>query len=130
MASILIVDDDVDSATVLADLLRDQGFEVRLAHDGQQGIRVLANWTPDVIVLDVWMPVLDGPGMVYRLQFLGGGVERIPIVLVSSHLNLGLVASRIGTPYFVRKPPTMSRLLPVLERALTAREAPKTSGAP
>src|SRR5262249_55420102 len=66
MANVLIVDDDFDAAEILADVLRSEGHEVELARNGHEGLATLAAKRPDVVLLDVEMPILTGPEMAYQ----------------------------------------------------------------
>ncbi len=104
MASILVVDDDWDVAESVEMLLESEGHGVHIAHDGREGLASLRDGRPDLIVLDVEMPLLDGPGMALQLLIQDGGLENIPIVLVSGAAGLNAVARRVGTPYAVSKP--------------------------
>ena len=124
MAQILIIDDDVECAAMLAVVLRAEGHRVRIAHDGKHGVKMVTKLVPDVILLELTIPGLDGSGVVYRLHFMGDGCELIPIVLLSGHPELVEVAGRLGTPYYVRKPPILEALMPILARALLARIPP------
>jgi CheY-like chemotaxis protein len=125
MADLLIVDDNVDLAELLDGLLRSEGYGTRVAHDGQAGLGALNERLPDAVLLDVDMPVLDGPGMVYRMLLEDCGKENIPIVLVSGAVTLDAVARAVGTPYVLTKPFTLGQLLPVVERALAERTPPR-----
>src|SRR5215213_274731 len=58
---ILILEDDVQIATVLRDSLGDEGYEVRCVANGRDGLLVLQSWEPDLILLDLTMPMMDGP---------------------------------------------------------------------
>src|SRR4051794_21638581 len=58
---VLVVDDEPAVGRVVSDLLGDEGYEVRWATNGEEALRVLDVWLPDVIVLDLMMPVMDGP---------------------------------------------------------------------
>ncbi len=104
MAKILIVDDDVDVAELLSSLLEARGHEVRRAADGHEGLRLLEEELPDLLILDVEMPQLTGPDVVYRMIVHDAGMEDIPVLLVSGVVGLSSVAERVGTPYFVGKP--------------------------
>jgi DNA-binding response OmpR family regulator len=125
MANLLIVDDDADLAGAVADVLRSEGHEVRIAKDGEDGYRNLCVEPPDLLLLDIEMPVLDGQGMAYRLLVHDAGLERIPILVLSGALHLKETASRIGTPYFLSKPCRLESLLCLVERALAERTPPK-----
>ncbi|MBS2032297.1 MAG: response regulator [Deltaproteobacteria bacterium] len=124
MADLLIVDDDLDLAELLAEVLAQEGHEVRVAHDGEDGLARLTERRPDVVLLDVEMPQLDGPGMAYRMVVHDCGLEEIPIVLASGVADLREVASRVGTPYYLAKPFQLSALFRVLNLALEERRAP------
>ena len=125
VAHILIVDDDADLALTLGEVLELHGHKATAAFNGEEGLQAMARELPDVILLDVEMPVMDGPSMAYRLLVLDAGCERIPIVLSSGYADIDLVADRIGTPYRIRKPCTVEELLGVVERALVEGRAPR-----
>ncbi|MEX2373035.1 MAG: response regulator, partial [Dehalococcoidia bacterium] len=57
---VLVLEDEDSIRRLTVDLLTDEGFEVRAAPDGRQGLAILDEWRPDVIVLDLMMPVMDG----------------------------------------------------------------------
>ena len=66
--SVLIVDDEFGLADITADLLRDAGYDVRLAINGKLGLDSLAEHRADVVVTDLMMPVMDGPEMIRRMR--------------------------------------------------------------
>ena len=127
MANVLIVDDDLDIVEASRDLLEAAGHEVRVAHGGEEGMTSLSmSPLPDCVLLDVDMPVLDGPEMAHRMLLHDAGEERIPILLVSGRNDLRHVAARMGTPYFLTKASAgYGDALPgdALARALTERRA-------
>jgi DNA-binding response OmpR family regulator len=59
MADLLIVDDDLDLVWVLEQIMQLEGYVVRVAHDGEAGLRLLNERYPDLVILDVEMPILD-----------------------------------------------------------------------
>ncbi|MFS8065110.1 MAG: response regulator [Byssovorax sp.] len=124
MASILVVDDDRDVAESLEMLLEAERHSVRIAHDGREGLALVCDTPPDLIVLDVEMPLLDGPGMALQLLIHGRGLEKIPIVLVSGSSGLPAVAAGIGTPYALSKPFDIDDFLALVAQALEERRAP------
>lgn len=124
MADILIVDDDEDLADTLADVLAGLGHHVREASNGREGLRALHEALPDVVVLDVEMPVLDGPGMANEMLVQDCGEEWIPVILISGFIDLPAIAEHIGTPYFAPKPCSLDVLLGLLEHALAERRPP------
>jgi CheY-like chemotaxis protein len=124
MAVVLIVDDNVDLAELVAVLVSSNGHQTRMAHDGEAGMVALTAGLPDVLILDVDMPILDGPGMAYRMLVEDCGRELIPIVLLSGTMDLVQIARRVGTPYVLAKPCEPEQLLRVVARALAERTPP------
>jgi CheY-like chemotaxis protein len=122
MADVLIVDDNADLRDLLAAILESAGHKVRKAGNGRQGMDLVAERTPDLALLDVEMPVLNGPEMAYGLFLRDQGDERIPIVLLSG--IVGLSAKVVGTPYFLTKPYSPEALLGIVNRALREHVSP------
>jgi DNA-binding NtrC family response regulator len=125
VAEVVLVDDDEDVAWALQQLLEIAGHTVRVAHDGEEGLLLLQQRLPDLAILDVEMPLLDGPSMAYRMFVHNCGLENIPIVLVSGVLDLPGVAARVGTPYFSAKPFDPAEMMSLVDRALTERALPR-----
>ena len=124
MSDVVVVDDDADLAEAVADILELEGHAVRIAPDGRQGLRLLAERLPELIVLDIEMPVLSGPEMAKRCIIEDAGRERIPIILLSGAAALRHIAALVGTPYALAKPCELDSLLGVIRRALTEHLAP------
>lgn len=125
---VLIVDDNLDLADVVAELLGAQGYEVQIAEDGERGLEMMMARAPDVVLLDVEMPRLDGPETAYRMHIHDAGLEKIPIVLSSGVVGLREVARRVGTPYYIGKPFETSSMLALVRRALDERLPPAPGG--
>lgn len=125
MADVLIVDDNEDIAECLKMLLTLEGHRVRLASNGEQGLLALDAGLPDLVILDVDMPLLDGPGMAYRMLIEDFGRESIPIILSSAEPRLSDIAARVGTLYYLEKPFDPAALIRLVTRALEERGAPR-----
>lgn len=128
MADLLIIDDDVDSATILAQIMDMQGHAVRIGYDGQEGLRLAKERTPDLVLLDVEMPNLDGPGMAYEMLVHDMGLENVPVILLSGIAGLSTVAETLGTPYFLSKPYRYTEVVNLAARALAESIAPAWPG--
>ncbi len=103
---ILIVEDEVSIRTLLADVLRGEGYAVTEAVNGLDALRVLGQERPDAIVLDVMMPMMDGPTFA-RACHAQSRTRPIPILLVSASPKLWQTAEclrRYGVRGFVAKP--------------------------
>jgi FixJ family two-component response regulator len=130
MANILIVDDDVHIVEASRELLESVGHCVRTGHSGDEGLASLANAAlPDCLLLDVDMPMMNGPAMAHQMLLHEGREERIPILLVSGRNDLCAVAARMGTPYFLAKGRADygEVLLKILDRATIERRAPASA---
>ena len=89
---------------------------MRSASTGEEGLQALrAAPLPDLLVLDVDMPVLGGPGMAHEMLLHDAGEESIPILLMSGREDLPQIAARMGTRYFLRKPADPGRFLEMLD---------------
>lgn len=111
----LIVDDDVPWSETAAGALREAGFEVFVAHDGNEGVALLENGSPSVVILDVHLPRRNG------LQLLHEFRQRdrfTPVVMVSGDDQAAIQdrAMAEGASAFLRKPVSLSLLLRAVQR--------------
>lgn len=129
MAKILVVDDDLDMTLTLGEILRQDGHQVRSANSGEDGLLTLnAGPLPDVVVLDVDMPPgMSGPAMAHQMLMHDAGQERIPVILMSGNSELPEIAARMGTPYFLFKPGSLTAFLDLLDRARSELVAPASA---
>jgi CheY-like chemotaxis protein len=122
---ILVVDDEEDVQFLVTRILRDAGYAVDRAADGQQAIDRLRAERPDLIVLDLMMPVVDGWGV---LQFLRTQKDPPPVVIVTARTDYATFARGIreGGTAFVCKPFRFHELVATCQRLLLpgARPAP------
>jgi len=127
MAKVPIVDDNVETVELSTLLLESAGHEIQTGYNGEEGLKSMGTGPlPDCVLLDVDMPVLNGPGMAHQMLLHDAGEERIPILLVSGRSDLSEVAARMKTPYFLRKATDDygKVLLAILDRALRERRPP------
>jgi DNA-binding NtrC family response regulator len=124
LADLLIIDDDEDVPELLADIFRGDGHQVRVSRDGAAGLEQIAARLPDVVLLDVEMPILSGPETADMMFLRDCGQENIPVILISGVVGLARVAERVGTPYFIGKPYRLEELVGLVARALLERRAP------
>jgi PAS domain S-box-containing protein len=117
--TILVVDDVPSNRAVLVDLLAPLGFEVVEAADGQQAIHLAQALRPDLILMDRWLPVLDGFEAAQRMR-QNPELPRMPIVAVSASVSEEDQAQsrEAGIDAFLPKPVHWSRLVPLLEEYL------------
>ena len=125
MTKILYVEDNDDNVYMLRGRLTRAGFEVAVATDGAQGVAMAASEAPDLIVMDLSLPVLDGWEATRRLK--GAPATRpIPIIALSAHAMAGDRAKAIaaGCDDYDTKPVDFPRLLGKI-RTLLAKEPPR-----
>jgi DNA-binding response OmpR family regulator len=116
-ALVLIIDDDPATRLMLAAGLELAGFRVASAGNGREALDVIARETPAVILLDIHMPVLDGPGFARELRRAGYG---LPIIVLTSDPDPAAWAQAIGAREALGKPFDFRRLLGHVEAALQA----------
>lgn len=81
---LLIVEDNESLSNVISDTFKDEGFDVKIAADGESGLEEAKTWQPDAILLDILMPKMDGIEMVKQLRQSEGGAEMLVVALTNS----------------------------------------------
>ncbi len=127
---ILVVDDEADIRRLLSEILVEEGFEVEMAADAAAAKRACARQEPDLVLLDIWMPDMDG--ITLLREWSEKHSLRCPVVMLSGHgtVETAVEATRLGAFDFVEKPLSIAKLLRTVERALEAgrrrRQAQRT----
>ena len=124
MHRILLVEDNEMNRDMLSRRLRRKGYSVLIAHDGEQGLKMACLETPDLILMDISLPFMDGCEVTRRLK---GNVRtrHIPVIALTAH---ALASDRdkafeAGCDDYDTKPVDFERLLQKLENLLTKKEA-------
>jgi CheY-like chemotaxis protein len=114
MSRILVVDDDAAIRAVIADALRQDGYEVDSVCNGLQALASFRNHRPDAIVLDLGMPVMDGPTLIRTLreQTQWG---RVQVVVISGQSQSQTTSERLGARACLVKPLDLLQLLKSVE---------------
>lgn len=110
MARILIVDDDPSIRNMLDELLQDEGYATLLASDGQSAVEQARNQRPNVILMDLMMPVLDGASAI-RILKSDPRTQGIHIIAMSAGANLRLHADHLPADSVFGKPFDLDALL-------------------
>jgi two-component system nitrogen regulation response regulator NtrX len=124
---ILVVDDEVGIRELLFEILRDEGYGVRLAENAQTARSARKEMRPDLVLLDIWMP--DTDGITLLKEWAGSGLLTMPVVMMSGHgtIDSAVEATRIGAFDFLEKPISLPKLLATVGKALAGgRVLPKT----
>jgi two-component system, NtrC family, nitrogen regulation response regulator NtrX len=120
MAKILIVDDEQSIRSTLAKILEDEGHRTALADSGEEGLAQFARDEFDLIVLDLWLPGVDGMTVLERLRSAGAP----PVIVISGHGNIDTAvrATRLGAYDFLEKPLSLERVILTINHALSDRK--------
>ena len=112
---VLVIDDDLPLRGMLAAALRQHGFQVLLAGDGAEGQRALNIHHPDIVLLDLAMPDVNGWDFLQRLQETGH-LGKVPIVVLSAHVRVEPAALlQMGVKAILPKPFNLTELIQVIE---------------
>ena len=120
VAKILVVDDEQDIRDLVKEILEDEGYVVDVAEDGETARKARRTRRPDVILLDIWMPDVDGISLL-REWSNEGGLD-VPVIMISGHATVdsAVEATKLGAYDFIEKPIALAKLLLSVERALEA----------
>ncbi len=107
---ILVVDDEESIRQVLSASLEDDGFQVQTAADGEEGLRKIGSFVPDIVLLDIWMPgKFDGLGVLEQSR---NSHPEVQIIMMSGHgtIETAVRATKMGAWDFVEKPLSMDKV--------------------
>jgi DNA-binding NtrC family response regulator len=127
-AHILVVDDEADIRSTISDILTDEGYEVTVAGDAAGARSEVQRAAPDLVLLDVWMPDIDG--ITLLREWTDAGTPGCPVVILSGHgtVETAVEATRLGAVDFVEKPLSLAKLLRTVRKALDAAKPAKHAG--
>jgi two-component system nitrogen regulation response regulator NtrX len=127
-AHILVVDDEDDIRATISDILEDEGYAVSVAADAAAARAEVGRERPDLILLDVWMPDVDG--ITLLREWAREGAPRCPVVILSGHgtVETAVEATRLGAVDFVEKPLSLAKLLRTVQKALDKMPAGSRPG--
>lgn len=114
---VLVVDDEQTIRELVAEALGEAGFQVLPAGNGARALEIMHDWVPDLIVLDLMMPRLDGLSFV-ELMRLNPQLASIPVVLVTAAYAAGAAAQQLGARACITKPFELDDLLNVVREII------------
>jgi CheY-like chemotaxis protein len=122
MKRLLIVDDELAIVEALQDILSLEGYDIATAYNGDEGLRQLLARKPDLVLLDLMMPVMDGGELLRRIR-AHPDLHDLPVVVMSA----GRLSDeeRKASSHFLAKPFELDDLLGTLARQLPVAEAPR-----
>lgn len=130
MATILVVDDELGIRALLSEILSDEGHTIELAENATQARAVRERMRPDLVLLDIWMPDVDGVTLLK--EWGGAGLLTMPVIMMSGHgtIDTAVEATKFGAIAFLEKPITLQKLLRAVEQALVKTAPPRPAPAP
>ena len=112
---ILIIDDEVGIRELLYEILKSNSFQPRHAANGQDARREISKRKPDLILLDIWMPDVDG--LTLLREWVEEGKITMPVIVMSGHASIdsAIEATKIGASAFLEKPFSVNKLLSLIK---------------
>ena len=129
MANILVVDDELGIRALLSEILADEGHAVELAENAAQARAFRERQRPDLVLLDIWMPDVDGVTLLK--EWGSSGLLTMPVIMMSGHgtIDTAVEATKFGASAFLEKPITLQKLLRAVEQSLV-KPVPRTPVSP
>ncbi len=126
--TVLIIDDEAAIRQSLSGALVDEGYEVAVAATGSEGLERIRGSRPDAVLLDIWMPEMDG---IEVLKQIKAEFIDLPIIMMSGHgtIETAVRSTKLGAFDFIEKPLSLDRLLVVLQNAVVANELARENAA-
>jgi DNA-binding NtrC family response regulator len=123
MATILVVDDEIGIRELLSEILSDEGHVVLTAENAAAARALRQSETPDLVLLDIWMP--DTDGVTLLKEWAAGGQLSMPVIMMSGHatIDTAVEATRFGALDFLEKPIALARLLAAVRSGLERGKA-------
>ena len=127
MATILVVDDELGIRALLSEILSDEGHSVEVAENAAQARTLREQCKPDLVLLDIWMPDVDGVTLLK--EWAANGQLTMPVIMMSGHgtIDTAVEATKFGAQAFLEKPITMQKLLRTVEQGLAKPAAPRAA---
>ncbi|MBI3903902.1 MAG: response regulator [Nitrosomonadales bacterium] len=115
---ILVVDDEIGIRELLSEILFDEGYSVALAENAAQAREYRNRQTPDLVLLDIWMPDTDGVALLR--EWVAQDMLTMPVIMMSGHgtIETAVEATRIGAVDFLEKPVALRKLLDTVAHAI------------
>ncbi len=120
---ILVVEDDPDLGDAMVTFLKEEGLDAKLARDGDQAMRMVDDFAPAVMVLDLMMPRRDGFSVLRELR-ADGRISSLPVIVVTAIFGLSerLYATELGAVDYITKPFELDELLTRVRSLLPAAD--------
>jgi len=118
---VLVVDDEESIRKSLRGVLKDEGYDVLLAEDGPQALKIVEDESPELVLLDIWMPKMDGMEVLEKLR---EAHPTLPVIMISGHgtIETAVKATKRGAYDFLEKPLSAEKVILAVVHALKERD--------
>ena len=115
--TILVVDDEESICQSLRGILSDEGYEVRTAGSGEDALKAIEEDVPDLVLLDIWLPGMDG---LEALKIIKTETPQVPVIMMSGHgtIETAVKATKLGAFDFIEKPISLEKVVLLVNHAL------------
>ncbi|MEK9628681.1 MAG: UDP-3-O-acyl-N-acetylglucosamine deacetylase [Nitrospinota bacterium] len=119
---ILIVDDEKNIVSSLTGILSDEGYDVSMTGDGVEALELIQKDPPDLVLLDIWLPGMDGIEVLKTLKTYNPGVE---VLIMSGHgtIDTAVKATKLGAQDFIEKPFSLDRITESIQNVLQEKKS-------
>lgn len=114
---VLVIDDEEGIRDSLRGILEDEGYEVITSESAEEGLRIFDEQSPDLVLLDIWLPGMDG---IEALKRIRDRRPSVPVIMISGHgtIELAVKAAKLGAYDFLEKPLSLERVIITVKRAI------------
>lgn len=114
---VLVIDDEEGIRDSLRGILEDEGYEVITSESAEEGLRIFDEQSPDLVLLDIWLPGMDG---IEALKRMRDRRPSVPVIMISGHgtIELAVKAAKLGAYDFLEKPLSLERVIITVKRAI------------
>jgi UDP-3-O-[3-hydroxymyristoyl] N-acetylglucosamine deacetylase len=125
-SKVLVVDDEAAIRQAVCEVLEDEGFSTLSAVDGHDALSKIGDYSPNIVLLDIWMPGMDG---IETLKMIRSTRPEIPVIMISGHATIttAVKATQLGAFDFIEKPLDLCTIVSSVKRALEQAETPPWS---
>ena len=115
--TILVVDDEESICQSLQGILSDEGYEVRTVGSGEEALKAIEEDLPDLVLLDIWLPGIDG---LEALKIIKTDYPQVPVIMMSGHgtIETAVKATKLGAFDFIEKPISLEKVVLLVNHAL------------
>jgi len=122
LKKILVIEDDIDTLVTLTKTLKMKGYVVEGAASGEEGLEKFKNWKPNLVILDIMLPGIDGWEVLRKIKS-GFKSKKVPVIMLTGkNEDMDKIeAYEIGADFYVTKPYNITKLLPIIKNIVSKK---------